>query len=153
LAAKGGPGGCFGLKACADYCSQSKNLIECIDFGQKSGIIKKEEIDQMEQLAKNGGPGGCKTREECKEYCGVAQNALECFNFMAENGYLTPKYVEAMENQIESIEGSIKQKFEQFRQYYDSEEDYNTEVQKDIDERLKYYKEIIEEYKKKNNLE
>lgn len=146
LAAKGGPGGCVGLKACGEYCSNINNLDNCLSFEEENGLITEEEIREIEELAENGGPGECKTREDCKAYCNNPDNDQECLNFMSDQGYLSKENIEAMENQLKQTEELIRQKFEQFRQYYG--EDYNSEVQKEIEEALKPYIDLIEGYKK-----
>lgn len=92
------PGGCSGKTECETYCSDTSHLDECLDFGEKSGIIGAGEIAEARKISefiKNGEtPGGCKRKAECDTYCKVEANFDECLSFAEKAGFLSEKEME-----------------------------------------------------------
>jgi len=155
LAEEGGPGDCTGLKECSEYCSQETNIKECIEFTKEAGIISEEEGKEIEKIVEEGGPGGCKTKGECSEYCGNIDNLEECISFMLGQGYLTEENIKILEEELDKAEEMIKNQTEEFRNNYPGEHDLEIneeQIKKDLEEELKPYRDLIEEYKKKSSL-
>jgi len=92
------PGGCSGKAECETYCSDTNHLDECLDFGEKSGIIGADEIAEarkVSQFLKNGEtPGGCKRKAECDTYCKIEANFDECLAFAEKAGFISEKDLE-----------------------------------------------------------
>ncbi|MBI2624374.1 hypothetical protein HYW67_02665 [Candidatus Parcubacteria bacterium] len=89
----GGPGGCRSEQQCRAYCDDAANLNECVDFGERSGFLSKEEAARIRKLA-GAGPGGCKGKNECKAYCDDPGHAEECIAFATENGLISKEEAE-----------------------------------------------------------
>ncbi len=87
-----GPGGCKGKEECDAYCADPGHRAECIEFGQKMGLMPPEEAEKARrgmEMIQRGGPGGCKSEEECKSYCGDPAHVEECLNFALEQGFMS----------------------------------------------------------------
>ncbi|OGZ11753.1 MAG: hypothetical protein A3C93_02345 [Candidatus Lloydbacteria bacterium RIFCSPHIGHO2_02_FULL_54_17] len=92
LAQKGEtPGGCTNKDACMAYCEALGHMEECVTFGEKVGIMKKEEVDRARKFMSKGGPGGCTSRESCDAFCNNSANQETCFKFAQENGLIPEK--------------------------------------------------------------
>lgn len=98
------PGGCTTLQQCQNYCLQSAHVNECISFGQKSGLIPQDKIEQLKKmvsLIQSGQtPGGCKTGEECRQYCSQEDHADACAAFGQQIGALTSEQAKQLQFQM-----------------------------------------------------
>ncbi|MDO8590858.1 MAG: hypothetical protein Q7R65_02670 [bacterium] len=87
------PGGCKNKQSCESYCSDADHVDECLNFGEQSGFLSSEEIQQYKkfsELRKSGEtPGKCSSKESCDAYCGSPDNAEECINFAEKAGFLS----------------------------------------------------------------
>ncbi len=101
-----GPGACQGKEECEAYCQNPDNMEECMEFGEKMGMISSEEKDMMMQ----GGPGGCMGKEECESYCKDPAHIEECIKFGVEQGFISPEEAEEMIKEIYEHGPSIKEK-------------------------------------------
>ena len=88
------PGNCQTQEKCFNYCGEPSHLDECVEFGQKAGFVKPEEVEEYKKvapyLASGQTPGKCKTKEDCMSYCENTEHIEECFAF-AEKAGLIPK--------------------------------------------------------------
>lgn len=85
------PGNCKGTVQCEAYCATPSHLGECADFGEKIGIMSKEEADAARKIAKSGVvkfPGDCKNKEACDAYCGEDAHFDECIDFALKAGMI-----------------------------------------------------------------
>ncbi len=88
------PGNCKGRENCLAYCENSAHAVECIEFAQKAGLLKGEDVEAVSKILpylKSGGklPGGCTTKESCNAYCDSDTNANECVDFAVGAGFMT----------------------------------------------------------------
>lgn len=87
------PGGCNNERSCESYCNDADHADECLSFGEQSGFLSAEEIEQyrkFSELRKNGEtPGKCSSRESCEGYCNNPDNAEECIAFAEKAGFLS----------------------------------------------------------------
>lgn len=81
------PGRCKGKDECETYCQDASHFEECVAFGEKAGLLSKEEAELAKKF-KGTGPGGCRSREDCEEFCKDPANQETCLNFAKEHGLL-----------------------------------------------------------------
>ena len=92
------PGNCEGAE-CETYCGVISHFAECADFGEKVGLMTKEETDAMRKIARSGiteTPGNCKTKESCLKYCDNSANAVVCMEFAQKAGFIPKEDAEAV---------------------------------------------------------
>ncbi|MEK7201672.1 MAG: hypothetical protein AAB737_03495, partial [Patescibacteria group bacterium] len=78
------PGGCRRRAECEQYCSDVAHFEECVAFGEKAGLMSKEDAE-LARKVKGAGPGGCKSRDECEKFCRDPAHEQECLNFAKEH--------------------------------------------------------------------
>src|SRR3989338_8823059 len=81
------PGNCRGEDECDAYCGGTAHLDECVDFGEKAGLISPEEVKMIKKTGGKG-PGGCKGKEKCDAFCQQENNFDVCLEFGHENGMM-----------------------------------------------------------------
>lgn len=104
------PGQCKNQKECDAYCNNEANIIECIDFAVKVGLIDAKEAEMAKKTGGKG-PGGCK-REECKTYCEDAAHVNECVDFAFKYGMMDAKEAEMVKKTGGKGPGNCKGKEE-----------------------------------------
>lgn len=80
-------GNCEDKEACAAYCDNPANKDACVTFGEKHGLINKEQAEHAKKLPKTG-PGGCEGENACREYCNDEAHGDECLAFAEQHGLL-----------------------------------------------------------------
>jgi len=101
-----GPGGCKGKEECDAYCNDPTHMEECLEFGEKTGMMPPEEAAKARkgmEMMQRGGPGGCKSEEECKIYCEDSSHLEECTNFAVEQGFMSTEEAQKM---LEMMKGA-----------------------------------------------
>ena len=91
------PGNCQGQDACEAYCGTPSHFAECADFGEKVGIMTKDEVAMMRKIARAGVtklPGGCTSKESCDTYCQEDAHFDECIGFAEKVGMVSKEEVE-----------------------------------------------------------
>src|SRR3989344_4593055 len=104
------PGNCEGAE-CETYCGVISHFAECADFGEKVGLMTKEETDAMRKIARSGiteTPGNCKTKESCLKYCDNSANAVECMEFAQKAGFIPKEDAEAVSKIIPYLKSGGK---------------------------------------------
>ncbi|OGI61817.1 hypothetical protein A2645_01035 [Candidatus Nomurabacteria bacterium RIFCSPHIGHO2_01_FULL_39_9] len=85
-------GNCKSESDCKSYCDKPGNIIACVSFGEKNGLVSAPEAARAREFAdvlKGEGPGACKDKEACESYCNDINNVDECLTF-AEKHNLIP---------------------------------------------------------------
>ena len=82
-------GNCGSKDECKAYCDASAHVDACIAFGERSGLMKKEEAKVARDFSKQTGPGGCRG-VECKTYCEDSAHFDACVAFAKERGLQPP---------------------------------------------------------------
>lgn len=84
-------GNCADFNSCKTYCDDAANLQACTDFGEKQGLISKQDVEQNQKLAQqfSDAPGGCKSEQECKTYCNDPSHLDECLKFAEDHGFVS----------------------------------------------------------------
>lgn len=92
-------GNCASKEQCFAYCNDSAHLEACIQFGQKHGLMNKEEVERARKFAggirEGGGPGGCRSADACKNYCQTVSHIDECLQFAKKQGIKDREVAEA----------------------------------------------------------
>ena len=94
------PGDCNTRYRCIEYCEQSENAIECVNFAEDAGFISHDEAEQARKwlplILRGVTPGQCDSAEECEAYCEDTDNALECMEFAVKYEILPPDELEIL---------------------------------------------------------
>lgn len=106
-------GSCKDKADCKKYCSLSENMLACVGFAEKQGMLKGEDLRiskiVAEKVAKNETPGQCKTKDECEKFCsGKIENIRECVGFAEELGVLPANELAQAKNVLKALEGGAK---------------------------------------------
>lgn len=91
------PGNCKGQEQCETYCTTPSHMAECADFGEKIGIMSKEEAGMARKIGRSGItklPGNCKSKEACDVYCSDESHFDECIDFAEKAGIVSSAEVE-----------------------------------------------------------
>ncbi len=99
-------GNCGSLDECKTYCDDPANGEACLDFAEKNGLMKAEEIKVARKVVGKTGPGGCQGIE-CQEYCENPDNQDACFEFAAEEGLIAKEEVKKI-RQIKEKTGTTR---------------------------------------------
>jgi hypothetical protein len=92
------PGNCKTKNECKTYCADLNNIDECLNFGDKAGIIDPEELSEAKKVIafiKSGEtPGKCKRKADCDAYCKIESNFAECLAFAEKAGFVSKEEAE-----------------------------------------------------------
>ena len=86
-------GGCKDQSACKDFCAKGENMLACVNFAEKKGMLSGEDLRiskiVAQKVANKETPGGCSTKETCESFCqGKVDNINECIAFGEELGVI-----------------------------------------------------------------
>src|SRR3989344_2421739 len=109
------PGNCKTKESCLKYCDNSANAVVCMEFAQKAGFIKAEDIEAVSRILpylKSGGklPGRCTTKESCDAYCGNDTHTNECVDFAVGAGFMSKEDAEIVKKTGGKSPGNCKSK-------------------------------------------
>lgn len=102
-------GNCNNQTECKNFCDKPANMIPCVNFAEKNGLMSEEEATKAKAFAQAGmkGPGGCAGKEECEAFCDDSANMEACINFAKENGMMDKEEIQEAEKILKVIkEGS-----------------------------------------------
>lgn len=102
------PGNCKSKESCDAYCSSDKNIMECVSFAEKAGMISSEEA-AMARKTGGRGPGGCRSKESCDAFCNAQENQQTCFEFAKEHGLIPEEKLAEMKEGMARLRAGIKQ--------------------------------------------
>lgn len=99
----GGPGNCAAdtddpAELCRTYCDDDAHMRECVAYGEESGLLTGEELEEAHkviQALESGArlPDGCTSASSCKDVCenpNDVETARQCFAFAQQAGFLPP---------------------------------------------------------------
>lgn len=106
-------GGCKDKADCATYCSKSKNMLVCVNFAEKQGILKGEDLRISKVVAnkvsKGETPGGCSDQASCESFCrGKVENINQCISFAEELNILPKDELDQAKNVAKALAGGAK---------------------------------------------
>ncbi|MBI5004732.1 MAG: hypothetical protein HZC04_00915 [Candidatus Lloydbacteria bacterium] len=85
-------GSCKSEADCKSYCDNQNNISACVSYGEKNGLLTKEQAEQSKKFAdvlKGEGPGQCNSKASCEAFCSDLKNIDSCLSF-AEKHDLIP---------------------------------------------------------------
>jgi len=108
-------GNCGSLEECKAYCDDSSNADACLSFGEKQGLIKKNEAGQAKKfknsLSKGDVPvAGCTDEDSCKKLCGLPENRDACFAWAKDHGFVDEGSNQDMQRPSDGSGGINKEK-------------------------------------------
>lgn len=87
------PGDCKTKDECENYCSDVKNIDQCLNFAEKAQLMSSADLAEAKKVIpflKSGEtPGGCKTKETCNSYCAEASHYEQCITFAEKAGFIS----------------------------------------------------------------
>jgi len=106
-------GSCKNKTDCAKFCSVSDNMLACVNFGEKQGLLKGEELRiskvVAEKISKGETPGGCKDQTSCESFCkGKVENINQCISFAEELNILPKAELEQAKNVAKALKDGAK---------------------------------------------
>lgn len=117
-----GPGGCSSQESCEAYCGAISHIDECVDFGERNGMLAGEKLGEAKKIQaalKRGVklPDGCTTQDACERRCkggmpGLLpeQRAIQikaCITFAKEADIVPPGEREEVEKVLAAIEKGV----------------------------------------------
>lgn len=89
-------GNCKDQDACKVFCDAKENMLACVNYGQKNGMISEAEASvakrAIPKIIAGQTPGNCKDRLTCEAFCQSTNEHLqECVDFAEEIGALAPE--------------------------------------------------------------
>jgi|GEM_PF-4827073 hypothetical protein len=100
------PGGCTSKDACETYCEDPAHKTECVQFGQKIGVIRNDEAKKLE--AGFTGPGGCTSKDACGTFCNDPANQQVCLKFAQDHNIIEKGDVQDIEDANKTIKDAPK---------------------------------------------
>ena len=87
-------GSCTDRNDCKKYCDKPANMVACIAYAEKQGILKGDDLRVSkivaQKIADKQTPGGCTTKDQCESYCnGNVAHLNECLSFGEELGVIS----------------------------------------------------------------
>jgi len=121
-------GNCASQQACAEYCDNPVNMMNCIDFAEKNGMMTSQEAKDAKKvlpyMQKGETPGKCKSQNECDSYCENESHLEECINFALKVGLIDSKEAEMVKKTGGKGPGGCKK--DECKDYCDKEENFQT---------------------------
>lgn len=84
-------GNCNSQAECKIFCDKQDNILTCVNFAEKNGMMTKEEIKNAREFAdilKGDGPGGCQDKQACENYCSEITNLDQCLTFAEKHNFV-----------------------------------------------------------------
>jgi len=106
-------GGCKDQSDCKAFCNQPENMIACVSFGEKQGMLTGEELRISKIVAQKVSaketPGGCTTQTSCEAYCqGNVDHLSSCVSFGESLGVIPEKDLAEAKNIMKALENGAK---------------------------------------------
>ena len=97
-------GNCGSFDLCKVYCDEPSHADACLSFGEKQGLIKKEEVGQAKKFKASLNKGdvpvaGCTDEDSCKELCNLPENRDACFAWAKNHGFIKESDLQKFQNQ------------------------------------------------------
>lgn len=102
------PGNCKSKESCDAYCSSDANIMECVAFAEKAGMISPEEAS-MARKTGGRGPGGCRSKDSCDTFCNAQENQQTCFEFAKEHDLIPEEKLAEMKEGMGRLRAGLEQ--------------------------------------------
>lgn len=106
-------GSCKDKADCANFCSKSENMVACMNFAEKQGLLKGEDLRiskiVAEKISKGQTPGQCKDQDSCEKFCkGKVENIDACIAFAEELNILPESELAQAKNVAKAMKEGAK---------------------------------------------
>jgi hypothetical protein len=106
-------GSCKDRADCEKYCSQSANMLACVNYAEKNNLLSGEDLRISKLVAnkvsKEGTPGNCRTKDECESFCkGKVENINQCLAFGEELGVIPEAELQQAKKIAKALSEGIK---------------------------------------------
>jgi len=106
-------GNCKDKADCANYCAKSKNMLACVNFAEKQGMLKGEDLRiskiVADKVSKGETPGGCTDQSSCESFCkGKIENINQCISFAEQLNILPKDELTQAKNVAKALAGGAK---------------------------------------------
>lgn len=104
-------GNCVNKDACKTFCGRDENMLACVNFADKHGLISKDVARKGRKMAELGtakGPGGCESAKTCETYCANVKNIRECVAFGKKTGMMSSVELKEAEKVITALDKGAK---------------------------------------------
>jgi len=106
-------GGCTDKQNCAAYCNKTENMLSCVTFAEKKGMLPPAEVavakKAIPRIVSGNTPGGCKSKDECEKFCqGNVDQINQCISFAEEVGALPPAELAQVKRVAKALAGGAK---------------------------------------------
>ncbi len=104
------PPACNSKSECDAYCSQPNHMKECITFGEASGMLQGQELQNAQRVlaAINAGatPPPC-TQDTCDAYCSQPTHMEACMTFAQAAGLMSPQEAADSQKVLAAIQKGV----------------------------------------------
>lgn len=102
-------GNCRNEEECRSFCDVKDNIIPCVNFAEKQGLMTKEDAAYAKKFAQIGsGPGGCKNQKDCESYCDNVQNIDSCLSFASQNNLMSARELAEAQKVAQALKSGAK---------------------------------------------
>jgi len=106
-------GNCQNKADCKSFCDKSENMLACVTYAEKSGLMTGEDLRLSkivaEKVSKGETPGNCKSKEECESFCkGKVENIDTCISFAEELGLLSQAELDQAKGVSKALQGGAQ---------------------------------------------
>ncbi|MFY9493394.1 MAG: hypothetical protein WAP55_02885 [Minisyncoccia bacterium] len=100
-------GNCGNEEECRSFCNDGDNLLACVSFAERNGLMSDEEAAEARKFANLGGrgPGGCTDKIQCIEYCEDIDHINECVAFAERHGFIDEEELAEAKKVAAALEG------------------------------------------------
>lgn len=106
-------GSCKDKADCASFCSKNENMVACMDFAEKQGLLSGEDLRiskiVAEKISKGQTPGACKDQDSCEKFCkDKVENINACISFAEELNILPANELAQAKNIAKALKEGAK---------------------------------------------
>lgn len=106
-------GSCKDKADCASFCSKSENMVACMNFAEKQGLLSGEDLRiskiVAEKISKGQTPGQCKDQDSCEKFCkDKVENIDACISFAEELNILPASELAQAKNIAKALKEGAK---------------------------------------------
>jgi hypothetical protein len=104
-------GGCANEADCRAYCNKQENILNCVAFGEKNGMISAEDAARAREFSdvlQGGGPGSCNSKDTCETYCNDTSHLDECLGFAEKHNLITGEDLAQAKKVLNALKGGAQ---------------------------------------------
>jgi hypothetical protein len=104
-------GKCKSEAECKIYCDNQDNILACVDFAEKNGMMSAEEVARAKEFSdvlQGKGPGSCKDKKTCEAYCDGTDHMDECLSFAEAHNMISKDELEQAKKVMIALKSGAK---------------------------------------------